>query len=476
MRARFIAFVLVTALLSGPALAQVRDDSDRLTEEAIAETKRAEKDAARTPAPPLLERAIDPDRYVLGPYDWLVIHLIGTDTRTFTVPVLPEGDILVPGMGALRADGLTLSEFRDRLAGEIDRFFKDVRLYCYLETPRKFRVFVTGEVNAPGAVDVSAVERVSDAIEKAGDLNRIGSSRFVELERNGEKKRIDLFRFIVKGDFENNPFLQSGDRIHVPAGRLHALVTGRVRKGGMYEFAEGETVGDLIELAGGMTSDALADTVLLTRYDGDGGFRTIRLPASRFDMPLRDLDELAVPDALFGGKRVFVTGSVGRRGRYWLGTGDGVREVLARAGRLAERADPAEVIVERRSGEVLRVLTASAENDIELLDGDIVNVPPMDDSVTVGGEVQSPGIFDYRNDWTVARYIGLAGGPTRQGGIDRVVIYGPAGEKRSVGREDPVNRGDVIIVKRSRSRIFADVFKGIVTLGTVVISIIVLTE
>ena len=477
MRARFIATILVTALLAGPVFPQESENRVRETADALnEETKNARAVSTAVPTTPLLERAVDPDLYVLGPYDRLVIHLIGTETRSFTLPVLPEGDVLIPGMGAIRADGSTLSDFRRRLLVEVDRYFKNVRLFCFLETPRLFRVFVTGEVESPGAVDVSAVERVSDAIEKAGGLNKIGSSRFVLLDRGEEQRRIDLFRFIVRGEFESNPFLESGDRIHVPAGELHALITGRVRKQGMYEFAAGESVADLIELAGGLTSDAIADTILLTRFDGRGDFETLRLPASRLDTPLRDLDEIAIGDALLDGRRVFVTGAVSRTGRYWLGPGDGVRELLARAGRLEDLADPVRIVVERRNGEILRFSPDGSDGDIDLADGDIVNIPPIDRTVTVGGEVQLPGVFEYRNDWTVARYVGLAGGPTREGSVDRVIIYGADGGQRPAGRDDEVNRGDVIIVKRSRSRLFADLFKGIVTLGTVVISIVVLTK
>ena len=50
MRGRIIVAALVTALLAGTAVAQVHDDRDQQTEEKVAETKRAEKAAARAPA------------------------------------------------------------------------------------------------------------------------------------------------------------------------------------------------------------------------------------------------------------------------------------------------------------------------------------------------------------------------------------------------------------------------------------------
>ena len=113
---------------------------------------------------PILEKAIDPDRYVLGPFDALGVTIMGPDSRTYTLNVLPEGDVLIPGVGPVHADGLTLTEFRRALAAKVDMYFRNIELYCYLETPALFRVFVTGEVANPGVVAVSGVERVTDAI------------------------------------------------------------------------------------------------------------------------------------------------------------------------------------------------------------------------------------------------------------------------------------------------------------------------
>lgn len=90
--------------------------------------------------------------------------------------------------------------------------------------------------------------------------------------------------------------------------------------------------------------------------------------------------------------------------------------------------------------------------------------------------MQIPGKFPYEGDWTVAQYVGLAGGPTNEGSVDRVVIYSPDGVSRKGDGEARPNRGDVIIVKRSKAKIFGSVFSNLITMGTVVISIIVLTK
>ncbi len=430
---------------------------------------------------PELEKVVNPDEYILGPYDQLIINLVGPEPRSFSVLVLPEGDVFLPGVGAIHADGLTLSEFREDLSRTFSRYFKNVELFCYLQTPRRFRVFVTGEVGAPGPVVVSALERLSDAIQRAGNIRSHGSSRFVMVEREQETLTFDILRFRLEGDFENNPFLRCGDRIHVPVGQWHAAISGDVRKPGSYEIMPGETIEDLIALAGGFNTVASQDSVILTRWDGSAGFTTRAVPADKFDELLSDLDEISVVDRLAGSRRVFVVGAVRRTGRFYLGPGEGLSELLIRTGGFEENAALDSAIVERKDGTRLRVdireiLRQGSDVDIPLDDGDVLEIPSIYQNVTVGGEVQEPGQFPYRNDWTVAHYVGLAGGPTLEGSIDRAIIVSPDGSSRKVGKEDRPERGDIIIVKRSRYRLLGEFLSGVIRLGTVVVTIIVLAK
>jgi protein involved in polysaccharide export with SLBB domain len=430
---------------------------------------------------PELEKVVDPDVYILGPYDYLVINVIGTESRSFFVAVLPEGDVFLPGVGAVHADGLTITEFRERLAETFDRFFKNVEIFCYLKTPRRYRVFVTGEVNSPGPVNVYAVERLSDAIERAGDIMGHGSSRFVTVVRGADTLTFDLLRFYVEGDYTNNPFLSNGDRIHVPVADWHAAVMSGVQKPSAFEIIPGETIADIIHLAGGFDPKASPDSVMLTRLGRDGHYMTMTVPAERFDMELRDLDEIHGFDLLAGSRRVFVRGKINRPGRYYLGGGEGVAELIVRAGGLTPQADLEQAIVVRSSGErewldLRKHLRPGGRSNMRLDDGDVLEIIPLYENVVVGGEVKAPGAFAFRSDWTVAQYCGMAGGPTEDGSVDRVLIISPDGTVRKGGMDDHPGRGDLIIVKRSRYSILGELFSGLIRLSTIVVSILILTQ
>ena len=436
--------------------------------------------AASLAASPFLERAVDPSEYVLGPGDELIVSVVGPDSRFFVASVLPEGNVFLPEIGSVRADGLTIEAFRASLAETIARHFRNVDLYCYLKTPARLRVFVTGEVMTPGAVEASGVERVTDAIEKAGGLTFTGSSRLVTVERRGELVKVDLQRFLKQGDFTGNPYLRGGDRVHVPAKGPFSIVYGEVKKPGYYEILEHETIRDLIDIAGGFTTDALEDSVVFARVQPNGSVRSTTIPASRFDERLADKDEVGVFSRFKYRKFVYVEGAIQRTGRIYLADNEGLTELIVRAGGFTPDADLSAAYIGKKRGGVLQVnlreyLPPNAAKNLLLDDGDVLAIPRVPKTVTVGGEVNNPGEFEYMGDLTIVQYIGLAGGPTKEGSVDRVVVYAKDGSARGVSRDDLPNRGDVIVVKRAYSRILADVFRGVLSAGTLIVSILILT-
>jgi hypothetical protein len=76
----------------------------------------------------------------------------------------------------------------------------------------------------------------------------------------------------------------------------------------------------------------------------------------------------------------------------------------------------------------------------------------------------------------VAQYVGAVGGPTYEGSIDRVTVISRDGTTVNTGSDYFPNSGDVIIVKRSKTRIFADIFGGLIGVGTLIISIVALSQ
>ncbi len=484
-----LVFIIV-ALLPDTGLAQRTRQSERERIEEQAEEKTPPEKKVQPyreksipeGRQPRLEREVDPDRYILGPFDRLQISIEGTESKSFAVYVLPEGNIYLEGITSIQAAGKSLTEFRRDLRRAMLDYFHDIRVRCYLMVPRVFKVFVTGEVHRPGAVEVTAVDRVSDAIDKAGDIKSEGTTRRVQVIRGDSVINVDILKVIVLGELEKNVFLANGDAVHVPPTGKHVTIHGDILRGGVFEIVPGETIKDAIHLAGGMTGEAVTDSVLLSRVLSGDTVTTFGVSSDNYDMQLKDLDVISVLNRFNMAKRVFVFGAVTKTGRFFITEGEKLSNLLARVGRFADQADLRAVSIERSNREHIRVdLTKYLSNDLKeddlkLKDGDKIHIPTVQKIVAVGGEVQNPGSFDYQGDLTVAHYVGLAGGPTEHGSLDRVVIYSTDGSMRSADKNTRPNRGDVIIVKKSGTRLIAEFFSGVIRLGTVVISIIVLSQ
>ncbi|MCK5119005.1 MAG: SLBB domain-containing protein, partial [Candidatus Latescibacteria bacterium] len=197
----------------------------------------------------------------------------------------------------------TLAEAKREVVRQLKLRYDKVDVSVELSNVRGFRVFVTGEIRTPGTYYAWAVDRVSDMIKEAGGIRvttapvrtagigetartrEIGSRRNIRLSRQkGETIVVDLDRFLTIGDLEANPYLKTGDVIYVPPKGGTVTILGAVKAQGVYEFKNGETLTDLIALAGGLRENAQRTGVEMVRYKDDGVTR------ERFDVNLNELD------------------------------------------------------------------------------------------------------------------------------------------------------------------------------------------
>ena len=129
----------------------------------------------------ILDRAVDPKVYIVGPGDQFVINLYGAATAPITVEVLPEGVVTLPDVGDVMLGQITLAEAKQRISDALASRFRDRSIGVNLAKVRSFKVSVTGAVEKPGIVAVSAADRVSEAVALAGGLQERGSQRNIRL-------------------------------------------------------------------------------------------------------------------------------------------------------------------------------------------------------------------------------------------------------------------------------------------------------
>jgi polysaccharide export outer membrane protein len=427
--------------------------------------------------------------YVVGPGDRLRVQLWGLQELTEDLDVNFEGRLFVPRVGVFEAGGETLAGLRRTVEKRLHELYPREQASLTLIKPRTFLVHVTGAVARPGTYPASPTMRVSAVLPRAGGTLPFGSTRRIEVRRRGATLPLvaDLLRFTLFGEVDANPPLLDGDTIFVPNQELTAEVRGAVRRPGTYELVGDSTLAELLRLAGGPGPQASRELPLRisSRKTGDHlGVRSVALGQAR-ETPLADGDVVQVPQTADLYRTVVVEGAVvgppgladaQRLSRPPEGTagtdgtprevsvlvefveGDGVRDLLVKAGGLQPWADGRNAYLSRleASGNKRRIpvdlvaISRGERHDIEVSAGDTLAVPARREQVLVGGAVQRPGLYQLSSDLKARDYISLAGGATRTGDASQARVLSPDGQSRPIKKVDKVQPGDVITVPERR--------------------------
>ena len=207
--------------------------------------------------------------YVLGPGDELFLYVVGNPpgidlSRVTRLIVDRQGKVYIPGLGVFYVWGMTLGEAERMISRTLGANIK-----LTVGRLRTFPVYVSGEVRRPGAVIVTGVNTVIDAIMMAGGIKKSGTLRDVVITRKTPKGikqiHIDFYRLLLDGK-PVDMRLKDGDVIFVkPIGKV-AGVAGKVKRPAIYEVTGRETLKDLIKMAGGLLPSSYKYKVILQRY------------------------------------------------------------------------------------------------------------------------------------------------------------------------------------------------------------------
>ncbi len=397
----------------------------------------------------LQEGPVDANEYLLGPGDVLSVDVWGAARLGFLLKVDAEGRVFVPDSGPLSLAGMPLAEAKELVGSTVLRSIRQGQVDVRLITLRQFKVHVTGEVENPGSYTASAAMRVSELLDDVAEdilvpgLRDSSSLRNIQLRRrNGDNLRVDLVSFYLAGNTTGNPFVSDGDVIYVPRAERWFSVSGGVMFPGAYEFVEGESLSQVIELAGGVTPDADLEKGEIGRLVDDlraepVHFRLASVLSGESDLEIEDGDMIAVrtPPHFRERNQVYVGGEVVYPGWYAINRReDRLSELITRAGGLTDEADLRSARVIRPdslpSGDLARVRTdfiglfndGNREDDVLLEPGDRIEIPRRVDYVLVSGEVRRPGYVPYVPDRRVGFYIREAGGLTAYAASGKTLV------------------------------------------------------
>lgn len=190
--------------------------------------------------------------YRLGIGDEIVVTLRGQKNITYRAEIDRDGRVVLPELPPVTAAGRTFGEFRQDLMAQVSTAFLETEAFISVARVRQITVLVTGEVTRPGPVTVSSLASLVDALARAGGINKTGTLRRVQLVRNGDASRIDLYSVLLGIGEVPDISLQDGDRLIVPTIGNTVSVSGAVVRPGIYEIlGDAVSAGEALRLAGG---------------------------------------------------------------------------------------------------------------------------------------------------------------------------------------------------------------------------------
>jgi protein involved in polysaccharide export with SLBB domain len=288
-----------------------------------------------------------PADYLVQAGDELLVTLWGSVDADLRLIVDRSGRISIPRVGTIMVAGVRYAELHDVISRRVAQVFKNYQLSVSLGQLRGVRVYITGFVLRPGAYTVSSLSTIAGALVKAGGPSAAGSFRTIQLRRGRDVvTTFDLYDLLLKGDRSADRVVQPDDVIYVgPLGTQVALI-GSVNQPAIFELKPGETVTDVLRMAGGFTPVADISRLAVERLDDRATTRItqLELPQS-LSNELHSGDVLRAFNAVFAvlpverqNKRVRVEGEVLKPGEYVLPARSSISDALGAAGGLTSAA------------------------------------------------------------------------------------------------------------------------------------------
>ena len=374
-----------------------------------------------------LDMSAGPD-YVLGPGDTLQIDLWGGRAESLVRTVERDGRVMLPEAGSAQVAGLKVAHAEQLIEGMLKSQLRNVQVAVSLSRLHTVRVFVTGDVQRPGAYEISSLATAVSALYAAGGPTAVGSLRVAEHWRGGQLvETVDLYDFLLRGVRNGGVRFQSGDTLRVPAAGMQVEVAGAIKRPAIYELRAGEEALDTVLAdAGGLTAAADLEHITIERIDAHKNRETVTLPTgnegSMHSFAVRDGDRILVrPILSYSEKAVYLEGHVARPGRVAFRDGMQLSDILHSYRDLLPEPDEQGEIVRLKAPDLHAETIEFHLSDV-LIGNANVALQPFDTiriygryetdapRVTILGEVRRPGQYPMPNGMTVAQLVRMAGG------------------------------------------------------------------
>src|SRR5690348_8070790 len=407
------------------------------------------RNTANDPQAIPMDLPVGPD-YVLGPGDSLEIDLWGGVSQRLFRVVDREGRVSLPEAGPLLVSGRNLGDVQSAVQQVLRTEYRDVSADVSLARLRTVRVYVVGDVAAPGAYDISSLSTPLNALFAAGGVTARGSLRALKHYRGKQLvEEVDGYDLLLHGVRSGMGRLENGDTLLVPSIGPQVTVDGMVRRPAIYELHGESSLSDVLDLAGGILPTATLRHIEVQRVEAHDKRTMLALdlsPAEDADSAKKKLDEFKVSDgdeihifpiAPYNEDAIFLQGHVLRPGRYSYKQGMKLSDLIGSyKDLLPEPAPHYAEIVRLNSPDFhpsvesfdLSAALANPNSGPKLQPLDTVRIFSLYDfqpapEVWVGGEVREPGKYRTSGQAHLRDAVYLAGGVTQDASLDSAQLF-----------------------------------------------------
>jgi polysaccharide biosynthesis/export protein len=204
-----------------------------------------------------LDRVPVTAEYVIGPGDEILLRVWGQVGLDLRLQVDRAGSVYIPQVGNVNVSGIQFRQLSDYMRSQLGRVFRNFDLSVSMGQLRSIQIFVMGQARRPGTYTVSSLSTLVNALFASGGPSAQGSMRHVQLKRGSQVAAdLDLYDLLLRGDKSGDARLMPEDVIYIPTVGPQIAASGSLKNPAIYELKDEKTIGELIQMSGGLSPTA----------------------------------------------------------------------------------------------------------------------------------------------------------------------------------------------------------------------------
>lgn len=334
-------------------------------------------------------------------------------------------------------------------------------------------VTISGEVKNPGRYQLKEDMGLAELLAMAGGPS-VKAGQLVEYTSANKMESISLEDIVASSP--GLPDLKEGDLIYIPEGEVEVTILGEVKRPGTYPWNKNLKLSDLLARAGNQTEYGNLKEIKVIHGDNSTKYYNLK---QYFDKGSKEDNPVLLPgDSVYvlkGDYEVTILGEVNKPGTYPWQEKMRLTDLMARAGNQTTSGDITEVKISHQNQAASFVNLkkyfedGNDEHNPPIMPGDTVYIEKENYEVSVLGEVNRPGNYQWHQQLRLDSLLAKAGNQTERGDIKNIKILHADGSSEKINLEKYLNSekgaknpqlkpGDTIKIEETKSINWQQVF------------------